>query len=306
MLPRAITKPLAATLAMSVALTAPSPALAADDVLVLEPASPWSLDYALDSCALRRVFGEEGRRLTLEMRQFVPGDSSIQYILASSDLRARTSGTPTNVRLRYIPDMDETRLDLVFGMSWDNGGDGVTFSSSLDGRNRLSAEEKKEIGKAELDRILLEREETITGIAVRNAFRDHVQIETGSLAKPMGAMRTCLDELLGHWGIDVEAHRTLSKPLERVNFRKWANAISNDYPEALAALGEQGMLRIRMSVSAEGEPTACNIQSQLGQDEFRERACAIMLDRAEYSPALDAQGNPIASYDILAIVYRAQ
>lgn len=290
-------------LAVTAGLASGAPALAKNDALLLEPVSNWTLDYAVDSCALRRTFAQGERRMTLEMRQFEPNGGSTQFIFASSDIRSKSSGNPNNVKLRYIPDAEEIKPRFVFGMSWESGAEGISFLSSLDGSDSLDEEEKDKIGDAEMGRVLLEREETITGIAVRNAFRDDIQILTGTLAKPMAAMRICLDELMGHWGIDVEAHRTLSKPLERVNFRRWARAISNDYPEALYELGEQGVLRVRMSVSADGKATACNIQSQLGKDEFREKACDLMLSRAEYSPALDAQGNPIASFDILSIFY---
>ena len=70
------------------------------DVLRLGPSSPWVMDYAEDSCALRRTFGEVGRQVTLEMRQFSP-DSSIQFSIFSENI-----GTTTEW-LRFGVDPDE-------------------------------------------------------------------------------------------------------------------------------------------------------------------------------------------------------
>ena len=49
---------------------------------MLEPSSNWELDYAPDSCALRRTFGEGDRQTQLEMRRFSPS-TTLQTTVAT-------------------------------------------------------------------------------------------------------------------------------------------------------------------------------------------------------------------------------
>jgi len=64
----------------------------------MAPASPWSIDYAQDSCALRRSFAAGSNQMFLELRQFGPS-ASFEVTVASSTFRPSSS-----VRTRFEPD----------------------------------------------------------------------------------------------------------------------------------------------------------------------------------------------------------
>ena len=69
----------------------------AQDVPGLAPSTPWTIDYDTDSCALRRMFGEGGKRAYLELRQFGPR-ASLQVTLASARMRPEN---PASFRFRF-------------------------------------------------------------------------------------------------------------------------------------------------------------------------------------------------------------
>ncbi|MCL6249446.1 energy transducer TonB [Altererythrobacter sp. KTW20L] len=274
------------------------PVQARDAALDLAPSSAWVLDYAADSCALRREFGGPDTPVVIELRQYAPDRIDFQVLAVSSNFRLKSRSTARNLAVRYLPDVDSSPTGIAFNMQPSNGMNGITFTSTLfpaqwesPSTDRLTA----------ADRIA--RESEVVAIELVNAFRDDVVLTTGSLRAPMEAMRGCLDELLTHWGIDVEAHRQLASPVAPLQMEDWARAVYDVYPARMVRSGSQAILRIRMNVSDEGMPTSCSMQTRMGEEEFERTACEILMRRARFSPAIAADGTPIASYYILSVVY---
>ena len=111
----------------------------------------------------------------------------------------------------------------------------------------------------------------------------------------MAAMRRCTDELLTHWGIDLEQHRHLTRGVRPAsNPGNWLN--SKDYPTKLLRQGMQGIVQIRLSIDERGKPTACHIQQSTRPAEFDAAVCDGLMRRAEFEPALGAEGEPVPSY----------
>ncbi len=207
--------------------------------------------------------------------------------------------------VRSAPILSDEQLDLItrsMGLDMDSrefariaqNGEFQTGS-----RRARSA-----FGQTEMFRTIREeRESQVTGILIERAFGDGVFLRTGSLHAPMKAMRTCLDELLSHWGIDVEAHQSLTREVEPLDFEAWARKMQEDYPTRMLQQGYQGYVRTRLDVSAEGDVTGCHHQSQVSNEAFERSACNNLM-RAEFRPALDANGEAIPSYYQIAVAYR--
>lgn len=191
------------------------------ETITLEPHSTWAIDYAEDSCALRRYFGGEGAPVFLEMRQFAP-ESSLQFIIASEHYSLKRRNRARDIMLRFLPGEDAVRGNMPFNMAFDDDHKGFTFSSRF-----WPTQTESEIDPNSLLQIegRDERESAISSIEIINGFRDNLIFQTGSMLPPMQAMRTCLDELLEHWGIDAEAHRTLSQIAQPVDIAEWAQKV---------------------------------------------------------------------------------
>jgi hypothetical protein len=122
----------------------------------------------------------------------------------------------------------------------------------------------------------------------------------------MEAMTLCLGELEAHWGVDVEAHRTLTRAAEPRDYDKLVREMVKDYPGEMARRRIPAYLRVRLDVSAEGMPTGCHMQSAINDESFGKKACDNMMRFARFYPALDAQGSSIRSYYQVSVVYQPQ
>jgi len=324
-------------------------AVQAQERIELAPASDWVMNYDEDSCALQRQFGEPGRELFLEMRQFGPfGD--LQLMVASPDL-GRRSGEyevaiePIDVEPQKIERFDINLSDdyegKLFSYSFDRFDEpGSVWADYIDATPALTSEQKEllrrgvalDFDSAAYARLMRNeeyyttfrrtlnafhyteifrtyrdaQERAVTGIVLKRAFRQEVFVRTGALHAPMQAMRTCIDELMSHWGIDVQAHRTLSREVEPVDQRQWGREVAEHYPYAMLAQGMQGYLRTRLDISVAGEVTGCHLQSKMNNEAFERVACDNLTRHARFNPALDAQGQAIASYYQMSVIYAIQ
>lgn len=70
---------------------------------------------------------------------------------------------------------------------------------------------------------------------------------------------------------------------------------TEDYPAAALAANKEGISAIRWEVTAEGKAENCTVVSSSGMAELDQAACAAILSRARYTPALDRKGRPTRS-----------
>lgn len=292
-------------------LSVSAPALAQDDDrLQLAPATNWVLDYAQDSCALRRAFGEEGQQVLLELRQYAPGDR-MQVIVTSDDIRRIDRGfrfrTSEGVTANFVPDTEPYNIGRPLGI--DNGEWGEGFIAMLGifpARERALAAQlasEQRISLQIADERRAERENEITGFAVGGAFREDFILLTGNMQPPMNAMRECLDELLTHWGIDAEAHRNLLRPARPLEMEVWARELQERYPTSMLRRGEQAIVNVRLTVNETGRAADCSVQNSLNEPTFDELACELLLEHSRFEPALDGNGDPITSYWVTRVIY---
>ncbi len=247
----------------------------------LAPSSNWHVDYADDSCRLARQFGDGDRRILLIMDRFEPGDA---FRLSLYGPILRRANTGYDARLRFGPDEAEQRSAFRDGTAGDVPA--IFFNRWI----RIaspSGEESSPIDSA--------RE------AATNSLHVHVRgfppfvLETGSMGPPLSALRQCTDELLDHWEIDVEKHRSLSRRATPTRPpASWFS--SNDYPGGAVVRGEGAIVHFRLIVDARGEVRDCRIQRSTQGEAFKTAVCDAIRRRARFQPALDAEGNPIQSY----------
>lgn len=68
---------------------------------------------------------------------------------------------------------------------------------------------------------------------------------------------------------------------------------SDDYPKAAMREEAEGTVRIRLDVDEEGKPAACTVELTSGYEVLDRQTCDLMLARAQFDPARDADGNPV-------------
>ena len=280
---------IAATLSAS-SVGAQTPA----EPLEMTPSSSWVADYAEDSCALLRDFQAGDDKVTLQLRQFGPGED-FEVSVVSRTL-SRTSQAP---RVRFEPDegfFDPSQPDFI-----DEGDlHGAFYTDSLR-PTALKPLPGPFPDWPEAERQA--RERSITGLSITRSFERDLVLRTGRMDQAMSAMRACLDDLLTSWGIDPAQQRTLSRRPEPVDLMRWARRVQSSYPSDMLRLGQSGRVRIRLVVGVDGTPTSCIAHEGSANLSFNEHACALTMRYARFEPALDADGAPIASLYETTITY---
>lgn len=276
-------------------MTASQTASAVPVVQTFTPLKSWNVDYADDSCALRREFTSGEDNVLFEMRQFAPGDA---FTATAASTSFRPGLRP--LRVRFLPDtMSHVAAasnalnypNRLFGYSWND-----TFMPLEKGSDKLQV-----IGSIP---DTISREKAVQGIELSEGLRRTILLTTGEMKRPMDGMRKCMDELLTHWGIDAVAHRTLSRRAVAKDQQKWAQVIQNRYPDEMLRLSKGGIVRVRIMVGIDGQPTSCHMQVRSQDPSFETTACAGIMKAARFEPALDAGGKPIASYFVTSIFYK--
>jgi len=273
----------------------PIQASASDEgALRLKPSSSWRMHYADDSCRIMRTFGEDRNKVAFYFERFEPGDY-FAMLAAGRPLRGASrndiayvqfgeghSETKIGFTLGSLADFEPA---LIFRHTWFN-------ARYVDGENTRKPKTRLNI----FDQTFKpEAEQAIDWIAIRRPGRKKVILETGPLGAPMEAMRKCTDDLLTNWGIDLARHRNLARKVKPLSSPSdWISP--TDYPKGLFRKGYQGLVHFRLSVDADGLPTACHIQQSTRPEGFDRAVCDAMMRKARFTPAMTKDGDAIASY----------
>ncbi len=88
----------------------------------------------------------------------------------------------------------------------------------------------------------------------------------------------------------------------RGNESSWVT--TEDYPAGALRSRVEGTTGTRLAVSAEGRVTNCEVTSSSGDSSLDQATCRNLTRRARFTPALDRDGNPVASTFNRRVVWR--
>lgn len=288
--------------AIAAAFTAACP-VAAQSSRTLAPSSQWNVDYDADSCALRRMFGEDGDRAYLELRRFGPG-AELQAVVASERMTARN---PVELRYRFANDAEWSKPVRAPTLHMAEGFSGVIFSPALfelPEYETLTDPTEREAYLRTIDLRAMERDAAarIDTLTLRRAFPRDLSLQLGPMTQAITALNQCVDELMTHWGIDVEAHKSLTRAAIPVNLPEVPRMM--DYPPAMVRQSMPGIVNVRLAIDERGGITGCHIQMPLSDPAFERSSCADIQHALEFEPALDKDRKPIASYWITKVIFQ--
>lgn len=285
------------------ALAAPVTALAAAPVaaepVVLKPSSQWNVDFAADSCRLVRLFGEGENRHFLSFQQYSPGKGFGLTVAGPGFKKFRSLGKT----MLNFHDAQAPRETTPFTGTVDEYGTGVIYAN-------LGIEEEPPKDDTAPDPTLhpgvpmldLAQGKQAQFIALRQGKHD-VRLDTGPLDKAFAVLNQCTLDLVRDWGLDPDRHVTAQTRPHWTNQEAVARRIGREYPAEAARIGEQGIMRMRVIVSAEGLVESCTILKSTQTEELESPACK-MMKHARFDPALDAAGVPFRSYFVTSITYK--
>lgn len=105
----------------------------------------------------------------------------------------------------------------------------------------------------------------------------------------------CQDTELVASGIDVAPLRASHTPPEPSNNPgRWATDL--DYPAAARRSRKEGEVGFLLTVGTDGKVSDCRLVRKSGHQELDEHTCPLIKQRAEFSPARDANGDAVIGY----------
>lgn len=109
-------------------------------------------------------------------------------------------------------------------------------------------------------------------------------------AKKVIATKIAQEEALAHIPFNPFKDETINKPPAPRNPAGWVS--SNDYPSAARQDKLQGKTTFEVQVSPTGQATNCTVIETSGHSILDDATCRVVLRRARFKPATDANGDP--------------
>ena len=94
----------------------------------------------------------------------------------------------------------------------------------------------------------------------------------------------------------VEEPEVRVKSYPRVRNGNSAFPNAADYPAEAWMNDWEGFVRYKLSIDAQGMPTACEIMDSSGHEILDQTTCDIVVERAQFAPAVDENDNAIAHF----------
>jgi hypothetical protein len=273
-------------------LGTPLPAAAQDAVKVFKPTGQWALDYGDDYCRLARNFSDGKSELALAVERIEPGPMS-RLILVTDAIKPFRSAE--EIGWHFTPADPErkaryTHSTTADGKKYYNLGPFMfaPFAPPAPGAPPAPPppfDRAKEQAAAK----------ALTGFVLDGGLSAPVQVETGDLSAPVGALQACADDLAKSWGLDPAKLKTQS-----------AAAIpdkggSGWLPQGTVGFGDFAKLaggsnQVRLMVDASGKATSCKIHWPTLDASINDKICKAAMANAKFTPAKDASGQAMAGY----------
>lgn len=237
----------------------------------------WQVNYDANACHLLGSFGDPYQGFAVRLSQYQPGE---MFDLTLYGKAFRDAGQTVPVTVDYgLPSGPQARRGL--------GGTAGKLPLLILGGERLGPYTGT---PGPLSPVTPEQEAAVRSITI--GFRGRAyRFETGSMAPPMAAMRTCLQNLVAHWGYDAALAARLARPPVPIGSPgDWL--VSRDYPKEPLSRRVSGLVKFRLEVDEAGMATACHVLEQTNPPEFGRATCEKLQNRARFEPARDRDGKP--------------
>ncbi|KPL66961.1 hypothetical protein SZ64_01950 [Erythrobacter sp. SG61-1L] len=293
---------LVASFALAASFALPQMA-GAKEPIVLEPDRPWTLDYAEERCSLIRHFGNEKKGLQLQIDSY--GSRAKFRFLVTGNYVPSSNKPAGLISVKFTPDDGfRKNQDALLGKArkWNAVSFGAAFLPVEDAGLDDEGLSQKEIFQraAEAESIRQEFEQATDSMTLHFERLQDVHLKMGKMTKPLAALRECIDNLYVSWGLDPAKLHTQSRaPIPDM---KSVLQILSSYPVSMRYSGTSAFISVRIMVDEHGNATSCVVQNNNADKPFRDAVCNSLASRFE--PALDADGNPIASFYQTNVIYR--
>jgi hypothetical protein len=252
------------------AVMGPTPVVAAP----IQPTGPWVVDYSNDQCFLDRNYGTDAKPLILAIRR-VPMDMDAYVGVYSRDGRGEPKVGDARVGFGGA-----ATVQAAFRAYSVPGKDLRSFTSYVPGGAALIAAAAQS-----------------GSISIRAPGEVQETFMVPALSNGLKSLEACVQDLGKAWGMTPEQQgrvKVLAAPLRQdylkpEDFSGELNRNANTRPQ------------VRLWVDENGRPLSCIPLQSTASTEFADKACRLLLQRASFSPARDADGKAVKSIAVYTI-----
>lgn len=270
-------------------LTAPAYA----DDSVLAPSSDWKQREYEDRCRVSRNFGEGEDRVTLWLEQ---GGAEQIYNLT---LLGKPFANPYGLGIRLKPGNEEEIVRSYLALKSSTGRPVLRMYGLTFVQPELDRDENAKRPDISIDR---ERVAAIETLGIRGAGLKALELQLGSMSAPITFLQDCGRRLQFTLSATMRAISGEARPPQPIDFDNWIQ--TNDWPTYLVRAEMEGTIGIRLTVNAKGSATSCNVLGSNKPQLFDDAVCLGLLKRAKFEPALNGDGEPVASYFNTSVTFR--
>ncbi|MEO0698113.1 MAG: energy transducer TonB [Pseudomonadota bacterium] len=284
--------------------------------LELEPSSDWRLREYDDKCRVSRTYGSGEDRITMWIDKGGPGPS---FNITLIGRPVRSPYGPT-VGLSFSPGEEVNRnyielksskgrpVMVMFGVLPVSLEPEKPAATNADAREEGEGE-TVDLMQASVSDVVSEdtlraRYAAVTSMNLKRGVIDPISLKMDDLLEMAEPLFACSQELATRLeGRTPDGGNTQGTPSTPRDLATWAKKIQANYPLHLLREGEEGSVGVRLTVNKAGRASFCEVISYSGPASFNDTACLLLLRHAVFNPALDAEGNPHASFYKTTVTY---
>ena len=281
---RVVFKSFAGTAALAAALSSHPVSASDEPKFSLEPTSEWRLDEQSDRCRITRSFGSGKDQISLRIDQGGP-EPFYTLTLVGRPVRHPYGSV---IRIQFGPGEDPIYRGYISAKSNAGTPALVMYGVAL---SPITAEEAEK-GIAPLSD---ERKSKIDRLSLSRSIVSPFALERGSMGEPLAKLQDCATALARKLDLPNMIKSGKFRPA-KLTFDEDELAEKIYYPWDLVRQGMEGRIDFRLTVNAQGKPTACHILATNRPQMFDDAVCLSLMKNARFEPALDADGEPQASY----------
>jgi TonB family protein len=272
---------------------AAAPAVAAP----LAPLGKWGVDFGEAHCIAYRSFDTPGKPLMLHIKAPVLGDDlQLSFVTpgkggdsAGEQLRGTwriDEGVPAKVTVLKFQSKDGKRNVLMMNLPRSSLAPMLAKPAAMSLQIGAILGHAVQIqGLASLIKVL---DDCVAGLRQRWNVNDQLIADYAArLAAPKGTK------------IPAVEPRDGGKPAKLRSLARLFS--SNDYPMQPLMEGDDGTVRAVLLIDEAGKVADCTLTKTSGVAALDAQACAVVRERARYSPALDAAGKPRRDVDTFTV-----
>ncbi|HEX5257969.1 MAG TPA: energy transducer TonB [Sphingomicrobium sp.] len=233
----------------------------------LQPVSPWDLDYGQTQCLASRNYGDAAKPTTLAIRQS-PNGETYEILL---------------VRQNPPPEYAEEQEGNV------DFGHGPIKAWLLHYRPTTG---KLNIYQFRIPAIEMTQARSANAVTLNIPGVPEVTFELAAMPQLLDGLDACTADLKRYWNMGGEKKGLIAKPA-RGDIRDVFN--SGDYPSEAQHRGQEGDAQYLLLVDEKGKVAGCQVLLASGVPVLDAMGCAVIQERASFTPALDSSGRPVRS-----------